>query len=200
MDHLANGIENQWLENQNLSFDDALTREFRKFGIFGFSEIVEEKQIALARIYRKEIWKHLKEYLKLPKIIITGFSIWALFELLQFVEIKQYVVVFLIVSMLVIFASYSVKESKRIKKVKKETGKLWLFENMNLQFGLFIGFFNISLNMSLFNFDSGWGLLGQLAFSIGVVIFSLIFYILVKIVKPNLKQKYAKENPDYKFI
>ncbi len=45
VDHLANGIETQLEENPNLSFDDALKLEFKKFGIMGFSSVVESSSI-----------------------------------------------------------------------------------------------------------------------------------------------------------
>lgn len=200
VDHLANGIETQWRENPNMTFDDALAAEFKKFGIFGFSEVGEEKQKALEKMYRKEIWKHLKEYFKLPKIITTAFSIWAVFQMLQFVAYKAYVVGFLILILFIIYTYYTVKESRRIKKLQKETGKKWLFESMNGQYGVFANCLNIGVIIAVQSFDAHWDLLAQLFFSISFVIFSLIFYILTIIVRPKLLQKYAKENPEYKVV
>ncbi len=40
VDHLANAIEEQWQENPKLSFDEALQIEFKKFGVFGFMDVV----------------------------------------------------------------------------------------------------------------------------------------------------------------
>lgn len=51
VDHLANAIETQWQENPKLSFDEALNIEFKKFGVFGFMGVVEEKQ----KFFGKEI-------------------------------------------------------------------------------------------------------------------------------------------------
>jgi hypothetical protein len=34
VDHLANAIETQWQENPKLSFNEALNKEFKKFGWF----------------------------------------------------------------------------------------------------------------------------------------------------------------------
>ena len=47
VDHLANGIETQWEENPDLVFDEAIEKEFRKFGIFGFTEVVEKVLLSL---------------------------------------------------------------------------------------------------------------------------------------------------------
>ncbi len=44
VDHLANGIEAQWAANPDLDFEQALDIEFKKFGVFGFLEVVEERE------------------------------------------------------------------------------------------------------------------------------------------------------------
>ncbi|WP_321539727.1 hypothetical protein [Flavobacterium piscinae] len=44
VDHLSNAIEEQWKENPKLSFEDALQKEFKKFGVFGFMDVVEQRQ------------------------------------------------------------------------------------------------------------------------------------------------------------
>ena len=41
VDHLANDIENIWQETPNLSFEQARYKSFKKFGIFGFMDVVE---------------------------------------------------------------------------------------------------------------------------------------------------------------
>ena len=53
VDHLANAIEQQWQENPKISFEDALQIEFKKFGIFGFMDVVEKRQAALNKRYNK---------------------------------------------------------------------------------------------------------------------------------------------------
>ena len=49
VDHLANAIEDQWKENPNILFEDALQTEFKKFGIFWFTGLVEQKQSELQK-------------------------------------------------------------------------------------------------------------------------------------------------------
>jgi len=36
VDHLANDIEQIWIEQPNLSFEQARDNSFKKFGVFGF--------------------------------------------------------------------------------------------------------------------------------------------------------------------
>ena len=53
VDHLANAIEEQWQQNPKLSFEEALQIEFKKFGVFGFMDVVEQRQSALNKKYNK---------------------------------------------------------------------------------------------------------------------------------------------------
>ena len=71
VDHLANAIEQQGKENPNLDFEEALQKEFKKFGVFGFMDVVEKRQAALNKKYNKLVWKHFKNFFSIPKIIIT---------------------------------------------------------------------------------------------------------------------------------
>lgn len=71
VDHLANGIEVLLLQHPNLSFNEALQMEFKKFGVFGFQEVVEERRKALNKKYLKIIFYFYKAYFTIPKIILT---------------------------------------------------------------------------------------------------------------------------------
>ena len=51
VDHLSNAIEEEWKENPKLSFEEALQKEFKKFGVFGFMDVVEKRQSALSKKY-----------------------------------------------------------------------------------------------------------------------------------------------------
>src|SRR5690606_7203967 len=71
VDHLANAIEEQWKENPKLSFDEALQIEFKKFGIFGFTGLVEKKQAELQKYYNKMLWNELLKFVSIPKVVLT---------------------------------------------------------------------------------------------------------------------------------
>lgn len=198
VDHLANGIEEQWKENPSTSFDDALRNEFKKFGVFGFMEIVEKKTNALSKYYIKEVLQYLKEYFKLPKIIITLFSIWVVFKLMQLFQNKDYFVIPLVLIVFGYVIFYATKESLRIKKNFKETGKKWLFENIYGQLGGFIHLFNIGIYFPLIsNSKAEWSLTSQFIFSFCIVLYVLLIYISIKIVSPKLRDKLSKEHPEY---
>ncbi|MDM1043743.1 hypothetical protein HX004_00200 [Myroides sp. 1354] len=71
VDHLANDIEIQWQEDQQLSFDVALNRAFKKFGIFGFSDVVEQKVNELSTSYYKKSFRLLLHCFTIPKIVVS---------------------------------------------------------------------------------------------------------------------------------
>ena len=71
VDHLANAIEEQWQQNPKLSFEEALQIEFKKFGVFGFMDVVEQRQSALNKKYNKLVLNELKTFFSVPKIIGT---------------------------------------------------------------------------------------------------------------------------------
>ncbi|MBP8793257.1 MAG: hypothetical protein KBE41_13120 [Lutibacter sp.] len=71
VDHLANDIEHIWQENATLSFEEARDTSFKKFGVFGFMDVVGERTSALNRKYWKLVWVLFKDFFKIPQLIST---------------------------------------------------------------------------------------------------------------------------------
>ncbi len=67
VDHLANAIEQRWEETPELPFEDCIKAEFKKFGIFGFMDVVEKRQKALRKKYRKLMWGQVAHTYNLQK-------------------------------------------------------------------------------------------------------------------------------------
>jgi len=53
---------------------------------------------------------------------------------------------------------------------------------------------------SLFDSDRQWTDTSELILSACLVLYSLLFYVSVKIVTPKLKEKLSKEYPEYKIL
>ncbi len=66
VDHLANGIEERWCTQPDLSFEENLQSEFKKFGIFGFADVIEQHQKAMSKRYWRIIWQELKRQAQQP--------------------------------------------------------------------------------------------------------------------------------------
>lgn len=199
VDHLANDIEQIWKEEPNLSFEEARDKSFKKFGVFGFMNIYEKKQQQLNKKYLKIIWKLLKEWFQLPKIILTLLSIGFFYYVYQVQTIGEYVfysVQFIIVVFLLIKATILIRKQKaRVK----ETGKNWLLEDIIFRMGssnMIVLLWNVSFSFNIH------GLLYDIRFvlllSILSVLFLLITYITLVLI-PKHSEKYLTEHyPEYK--
>ena len=71
VDHLANAIETHWQELPDDDFETALQKEFRKFGVFGFMDVVEHKTKEMNKRYSKILWQKIKDFFTFPKIMMT---------------------------------------------------------------------------------------------------------------------------------
>ena len=69
VDHLASGIENEMSIAPTLSFESALQKVYNSFGIFGFANIVKERQNYLVQSAKKRWWKEIKSLFKWPGMI-----------------------------------------------------------------------------------------------------------------------------------
>jgi hypothetical protein len=158
VDHLANGIELQWQENPQRSFKNALDREFKKFGVMGFSSIVEEKTKALNKTYWKLIWQLFKSYLSFPKLMLSLFLLVLYYQLLVF-SMQFHVNWVLIPTLTMVFGApwyFLIREFRRSKKIKKATGKKWLFDQSIAQLGGLVHLMNFGIYFQVFfhNYNS----------------------------------------------
>ncbi|MBV7269187.1 hypothetical protein [Winogradskyella luteola] len=203
VDHLANGIETQWQENPNTSFEDALKTEFKKFGVMGFGDVVEERTKALNKTYWRLIWKNFKGFFKLPKIILTLFLIWAYYTALSFS--MQYHTNWVVIPTLTVLFGFPwyfwIKEFKRSRRLKKQTGKKWLFDNTISQLGGLVHVMNFAIYFQVFYQNKQvWPVSLSVIFSICAVLIGMLIYIAVYVVTPKLRNEMAQHNPEYNFV
>nr|WP_297306575.1 hypothetical protein [uncultured Flavobacterium sp.] len=205
VDHLANAIEAEWEVNPNLSFDEALQAEFKKFGIFGFTGLVEQKQNELHKYYNKMLWDQLKQFVSIPKIIITI----ALYLLVVFILNKTgYLGVIIITSILVltflVFMIDGLRYMYKIKKVQKKQSKSWLIQSVASNV------FSIptsSISGTYFYFvarffsnESGLSILGVHLFA-AIAVFQIIcIFIFYDVIKPSLNKSIQETEKRYQTI
>ncbi|BAO75599.1 hypothetical protein [Winogradskyella sp. PG-2] len=198
VDHLANGIENHLKQNPNTTFDSALNSEFKKFGVMGFSDVIEEKTKALNKRYRILVWKYYKGFFKLPKILLTLFLMWLIFFTLKTIDERVFVVIPTVLFITITPIWFLVVQTKRINKLKDKTGKKWLFDSVALQLGGLVYIINVVVQGLLFP-NGAWSINVKLLFSITIVLFGLAVYISIFIVSPKLRKEMANQYPEYKF-
>lgn len=200
VDHLANSIEEQWQQNPKIDFEDALQIEFKKFGVFGFSDVVEKRQIALNKKYNKIVWNHFKSFFTLPKIIGTITAIGLTNFLLK--NTLNKLDVLLVVFGLIIFSFYFsiIYFSRKNKKNNSLTGKKWLFKEIILGRSSLVGMSYLPIQIIIHSEKVLDNRLGVLAISFLLVSMTLIEYV-VLIEIPKKAEDYLKETyPEYGFV
>lgn len=199
VDHLAQGIEKQWQEHPTLDFEKALQNEFKKFGIFGFSDVVAERQAAMSKRYNTFIWRHFKEYFRLPKIILTVTTMMVLFGV--FSQIQQYreLVFFGIFILYVVF--YIKVYRKSLKKNKPD--KKWMMAEMIYQYGASSSimpiYFQLPAQLSFHAPEALYHPYVLAFYCVFMVLFFIINHIMLYVI-PKKAEDYLRETyPEYDF-
>ncbi|RZK11217.1 MAG: hypothetical protein EOO46_07565 [Flavobacterium sp.] len=192
VDHLANGIEAEWQKNPKLTFDDALQLEFKKFGVFGFMEVVEKRQAVLNKKYNKLVLSELKNFFSIPKIIGTFSALGIVFYLLK--SHQEGILIMQILSLfLAIFCLTGISIlSRKIKKNSRKTEKKWLFEDIIFGYGSFTGLLNLPIQFVINLGEHHYGDWWLFLLSTLLIVLILISYI-VLIHIPSRAEQYLKE-------
>lgn len=122
VDHLANDIEAIWEKQPSLTFDQAREISFKKFGVFGFMGVVEEKQKQINRKYWKRVFQIFKQFFKAPQILITITICLGIFTFLTSLPQKWTYLTITIIGVLILsYQSIKLKRlmNKRFKLTKK---------------------------------------------------------------------------------
>jgi hypothetical protein len=198
VDHLANAIELEWESNPTLSFESLLNKEFKKFGVFGFMDVVEKKQMAMNKIYNKLVWGHFKTFFKLPQIIGTLVSIFLVFQLLNSFAISHDIAAGLALLLLISFWVGLIRMNKKRKKVAKENGKKWLLNEIIYGYSSLAGMSYLPIQLFL-NFENNSSQMMLLFMSLFIVSIVIIEYIIFFIIPSKAQDYIEKTYPEYQF-
>ena len=146
VDHLANGIEMQWEANPDLVFEEALEKEFQRFGIFGFMEVVEERQKAMEKKYLRLLLKETQSLLKRPSILLPVIVLMGTFFFLLGSKLGFDVLHVAILSFCVLQMIYLFKPNYVLKRKRKRKEKIFLLEQKILSMGGFSTLFLLPFN------------------------------------------------------
>lgn len=193
-DHMANAIEDRWITDPDLDFAKVKEQEFKKFGIFGFTGIVEERQVALAKKYYKLMWGYFKEFFKLPRIMLTIIMVLIIYKTLEF-SIIPYMSI-LIAIVVISFFKLIIMWQKHKKKVK-ETGKRWLLEEIIVRCGGFITLFYLPFQVFFRLIDAKPNVTGMWVMSVFLVAFALYQYTILYIIPSKAEEHLMATYPEY---
>lgn len=199
VDHLANGIEEQRQENSKLSFEDCLQKEFKKFGVFGFMNVVEQRQMAMNKKYNKIVWKHFKTFFKIPQIIGTLSAIGILFLALKNNKYSEIIISVLAIFIIISFWCFIVFMTQKRKKIAKVQGKKWLFNEVIFGYSSIVGMSYLPIQF-LVHFENHYSDVMLLTMCIVLVSMMMLEYIILVLI-PSKVEEYLKETyPEYSFF
>jgi ABC-type multidrug transport system fused ATPase/permease subunit len=203
VDHLANDIEEISNKKPSLSFDEARNISFKKFGVFGFMNVVEQKQKAMNKRYRKILWRFFKDWFTLPKVVITITILLTLFFILK-IQYSKYI---LLGALFILVAFDLIKQiitRKKLKNREQKKDTIFLLESMigNTRTG-FSGFATIhifnSINIIKVPFDTlenHWLLLISFSATLLIILFYITGYLIPQKAEELLQETY----PEYKTV
>ena len=203
VDHLANDIEEIWEENPKITFENARDKSFKKFGIFGFMDVIEAKQKQMNKRYWKILVRFAKEWFTLPKIITTSLIFLGFFFLLQ-IQYSEYIFLgtLLILIIFEMIAIYKIR--KEHKKKEKENEKIFLLEAMigttknGFTVMALVNLFNI-INLTNFNFLEMETYL-LVIISLILTVLCILFYVSNYVIPEKAEELLQETYPEYKMV
>ncbi|MFD2566925.1 hypothetical protein [Pseudotenacibaculum haliotis] len=201
VDHLANDIETIWLEKPNLSFREARDISFKKFGVFGFSDVVSQKEKQMTKKYWRILWRFVKEWFDIPKIIGTA-AIFSLFFFLLQIRVGPIILVTAFIIFCLSSIVFEIIIKYKVRSRKKKEQKIFLLEEMihqtkgGLIFVYLINIWNALnfLDIDFFSLSVYW--IGLVSFLLTLLLIS--FYV-THFTIPNKAEELLEEvYPEYK--
>lgn len=196
VDHLANGIEEQWETNPALTFEQCLQNEFAKFGVYGFMNVVENRREVLEKKYAKLIFQNFSEFFTFPKILVTIISIMMLFLVFNANAFGPKTKDIIMLTVGVVFMSVMIYNL--LKRNKNASENKWLYEEILMGKSKFfvLGYLPVQILSTLANTEN---ILANFIFALLTIFFSIIVYVMhFKI--PLKVDQYLNDNyPEYRF-
>lgn len=194
VDHLANAIEATWVMHPAMSFDEALQAEFRKFGVFGFMDVVEKRQLALNKSYNRLLWSYFKAFIKPVNVLLcsvaVGFTCFILYN-----HPVAYSIAF--IAIMVTGVGRLVYLHRIFRQKVKKTGKKWLLEETIMRCGS-AGTYLVCLFQTVqWSFRENSPLLLTLFMSLLLVLFLICNYVVLYVIPSKAHYHLSTTYPDY---
>ncbi|MFD0795882.1 hypothetical protein ACFQZJ_00300 [Maribacter chungangensis] len=200
VDHLANGIEQQWEEHPSLGFEEAKQREFKKFGKAGFKKVIAARKKAMIRKYRGILWGYFMKWWTFPKIITTFSGVLIVFCLLRTLPEGDSK----FISVAAVLLGLSILMYQRIFQLKSNLEglcKKWLLQEMIYEKGVTIQFLLFPIYFVIIGNKAGFleNTFGQLVFTALLIVVLILFIISAYVIPSKAEELLAETYPEYKF-
>ncbi len=178
VDHLASSIEGLWKENPDVSFEKALQKVYKRFGVTGFSRVILEKKKALTKLAWRWAFAYLKSWLRIPQLLFLVLTIISFSKLLLWLPASETVgLTIFIVLMLLLSIWFFINKRRNENTIKK---RFLILEGAAGSGALFGGVIGCSVQIpdTIFKL-SEQNVIWIYVFSAYFVIFFLILYALL---------------------
>jgi hypothetical protein len=198
VDHLANAIESQWQENPKVTFDEALNIEFKKFGVFGFVDVVEKRRKYLNKKYYKLVLSNLKLFFSIPTILITVTVVVIVFVFLNFFQKHIPLIQIMVTVLIIIFLVGLFINNKKIKRETQFSGKKWLLKDIIFNYGSMASLINLPFQLFVLNpLVANHTIWFLLLMSFLIVLLALMEYIVLILIPSKSKEYLIQTYPEY---
>lgn len=153
IDHFASILEVKLQENPNLNFQEELQQIHKNFGENGFKTLLDEKKKSITKQFYKATFAALKQFFSIPKILITIFFSFVLWQIMEISEDKSSF--FSILGLLSIFLGYRLLFLINIRNsTKRHFLMLEITEHFFNSFYVCVMIFNFLVRFEKGNFEN----------------------------------------------
>jgi hypothetical protein len=195
VDHLANAVEAEMLADPKNTFDKALEKVHKSFGIMGFAPLVTEKVKLAEKQGRNLFWKLFKEHLRWPKILLL-FLIFSIAFTLFTIEPNLFGIFY--ISVMIACCLLEMYGNIKTRKEISSNGKRFLIAEFSHNSTAFSILFYFFVFPNIFDKDFGYRSYSTvhillLSIIIGVSVITAIVNIqILSTLKNKLKQDYPE--------
>ena len=198
VDHLANDIEKQWQVQPKLTFQDAKNKAFKKFGIFGFMDAIEQKGKAMNKRYMRYMWTELKKWFELPQIITTI----ALFLLFYIAFSTVYIapLALFFFGIITVWCTYKgIQLNKQFRRRKEVSNKKWMLEELIFKQAGSTSLIFMSQLYNVFTIPDQFEIntLFLVLFSLAFTVLTLVNYISLEVIPSKAEKLLNETYPEF---
>ncbi|MGB0805879.1 MAG: hypothetical protein ACPGRC_04260 [Salibacteraceae bacterium] len=171
-DHLCNSIEQLWNKDTNISFQNALLTSYKKFGIYGFTDVMEEHTNQMLSGYLRKLISTMKAMITLKNLLILILFTWALFQLSYLFEWARIMGVVLALGLVLLGPTVLLFQHFKNKNILGKEKTLLLSSHFQVLY-----LFNYFLFLALKPFT--WDKINEPSFSYlltGFCVFLIVYY------------------------
>ncbi|MDV7186709.1 hypothetical protein R3X25_05395 [Lutibacter sp. TH_r2] len=190
VDHFANSLEEKLEKTPNLNFKEAIVNEHKQFSNSGFKKLLKTKQKSVEKKFYKQVFKQLKTFFTLPKIIISADLFYGFILIMNLFSNKEYFFIGLTALVLLIIIGLIFRISNERNNGKKQ---FLILDKTNLFLQLFNGLMILFSNITTLRSEESFNILIYNYMQIGVFVVLLLFYWCAEYVFLENK-KYVKTN------